>query len=96
VNADNPDVMEIWNLVFIQYNRDSNGLHPLPATHVDTGMGFERMVRVLQNKKSNYETDVFLPLINELIHLSGKEYSGDKHQSAMNVIADHIRTLTLQ
>jgi alanyl-tRNA synthetase len=94
VNAGNPDVMEIWNLVFIQYNRDSNGqLDELPDKHVDTGMGFERMVRVLQNKNSNYETDVFLPLINELINITGKEYSG-KYEASMNVIADHVRTLT--
>ena len=94
VNADNPDVMEIWNLVFIQYNRDSTGkLHDLPQKHVDTGMGFERMVRVLQNKSSNYLTDVFLPLVNELINITGKEYSG-KFEAPMNVIADHVRTLT--
>jgi alanyl-tRNA synthetase len=94
VNAGIPEVMEIWNLVFIQYNRDTEGkLHDLPAKHVDTGMGFERMVRVLQNKRSNYETDVFLPLINELISITGKDYSG-KYEASMNVIADHIRTLT--
>ncbi|HJY63340.1 MAG TPA: alanine--tRNA ligase, partial [Ignavibacteria bacterium] len=94
VNAGNPDVMEIWNLVFIQYNRDEKGvLHELPQKHVDTGMGFERMVRVLQNKNSNYETDVFLPMINELIQITGKEYKG-KYEASMNVIADHIRTLT--
>ncbi|MCC6865165.1 MAG: alanine--tRNA ligase [Ignavibacteria bacterium] len=94
VNSANPDVMEIWNLVFIQYNRDSNGnLHELPAKHVDTGMGFERMVRVLQNKSSNYLTDVFEPLINVLINITGKEYSG-KYEASMNVIADHVRTLT--
>ncbi|MEO8513643.1 MAG: alanine--tRNA ligase [Ignavibacteria bacterium] len=94
VNADNPDVMEIWNLVFIQYNRDTTGqLDELPQKHVDTGMGFERIVRVLQNKSSNYLTDVFLPLINELINITGKEYSG-KYEAPMNVIADHVRTLT--
>ncbi len=94
VNADNPDVMEIWNLVFIQYNRDNAGkLHDLPQKHVDTGMGFERMVRVLQNKSSNYLTDVFLPLVNELINITGKEYSG-RFEAPMNVIADHVRTLT--
>lgn len=94
VNTD-PRIVEIWNLVFIQYNRDADGkLHELPKKHVDTGMGFERMVSVLQKKKSNYETDIFLPLINELIHITGKEYSGDKYTSAMNVIADHVRTLT--
>lgn len=94
VNAGNPDVMEIWNLVFIQYNRDSSGtLHDLPQKHIDTGMGFERMVRVLQNKTSNYQTDVFIPVINELINISGKEYSG-RYEAPMNVIADHVRTLT--
>ncbi|MGA2667461.1 MAG: alanine--tRNA ligase [Ignavibacteria bacterium] len=86
---------ELWNLVFIQYNRDEKGeLHDLPKKHVDTGMGFERTVCILQNKSSNYETDIFLPLINELINLTGKEYSGEKHTSAMNVIADHIRALS--
>ncbi len=76
VNAGKDEVIELWNLVFIQYNRDEKGtLHDLPQKHVDTGMGFERVVRVLQNKNSNYETDVFLPLINELIQLSGKDYS---------------------
>jgi alanyl-tRNA synthetase len=95
INSGNPEVIELWNLVFIQYNRDSKGeLHPLPKRHVDTGMGFERLVRVLQNKTSNYETDIFLPLINELIYLTGKDYTGDKIQSAMNVVADHIRALT--
>lgn len=95
VNSGDPEVVEIWNLVFIQYNRDAKGeLHPLPMKHVDTGMGFERVVRILQNKKSNYETDVFLPLINEIIHLSKKEYFGDNNMSAMNVVADHVRTLT--
>lgn len=95
VNSGNPEVIELWNLVFIQYDRVSDDvLHELPAKHVDTGMGFERLVRVLQNKNSNYETDVFLPLINELISITGKEYSGDKNISAMNVIADHVRALT--
>ena len=95
INSGNDDVIEIWNLVFIQYDRDEKGkLHDLPQKHVDTGMGFERVVRVLQKKNSNYETDVFLPLINELIDITKKEYSGDKHQSSMNVIADHVRTLT--
>jgi alanyl-tRNA synthetase len=94
VNAGNPDVMEIWNLVFIQYNRDSTGqLDELPDKHIDTGMGFERMVRVHQNKTSNYLTDVFLPVINEIISITGKEYSG-RYEAPMNVIADHVRTLT--
>ncbi len=86
--------VELWNLVFIQYNRDASGkLHELPMRHVDTGMGFERVVSILQNKKSNYETDIFLPLINELINLTGKDYTG-KYIPSMNVIADHIRALT--
>jgi alanyl-tRNA synthetase len=86
---------ELWNLVFIQYNRDEKGeLHDLPKKHVDTGMGFERVVSVLQNKSSNYETDIFLPLINELINITGKEYSGKIFIPAMNVIADHIRALS--
>ncbi|HEY3251723.1 MAG TPA: alanine--tRNA ligase, partial [Ignavibacteria bacterium] len=94
INAGNPEVMEIWNLVFIQYDKDNEGkLLELPQRHVDTGLGFERTVRVLQNKNSNYETDIFLPLINELIQITGKEYSG-KYIAPMNVVADHIRTLT--
>ena len=104
VNAGLPDVMEIWNLVFIQYNRDSGGtLTPLPAKHVDTGMGFERMCAVLQNKESNYDTDVFTPLIERIGAGTGKSYDGrmtgiEKGQldidTAMRVIADHIRALT--
>lgn len=87
--------VELWNLVFIQYNRDAEGkLHELPMKHVDTGMGFERIVSILQNKKSNYETDCFLPLIDELINITGKDYLGEKYISSMNVIADHIRALT--
>jgi alanyl-tRNA synthetase len=94
VNAGKEDVIEIWNLVFIQYNRDSSGnLNPLPQKHVDTGMGFERVVRVLQNKKSNYETDLFQPLINKISEITGKEYSGE-NISSINAIADHIRALT--
>ncbi|MCX6169348.1 MAG: alanine--tRNA ligase [Ignavibacteriales bacterium] len=105
VNAGSPLCIEIWNLVFIQYNRDANGtLHDLPAKHVDTGMGFERVCAVLQNKKSNYDTDVFMPIINEIAKLSGAQYDeklsvdDNSHvgQSniSMRVIADHIRTLT--
>jgi alanyl-tRNA synthetase len=95
INMGEPNEIELWNLVFIQYNRDEKGvLHELPQKHVDTGMGFERIVRVLQNKRSNYETDVFLPLIDELIQITGKDYTGEKFSSAMNVIADHIRALT--
>lgn len=95
INMGEPNEIELWNLVFIQYNRDEKGvLHELPQKHVDTGMGFERIVRVIQNKKSNYETDIFLPLIDELIQITGKDYTGDKFTSAMNVIADHVRALT--
>ncbi|HTP12777.1 MAG TPA: alanine--tRNA ligase, partial [Bacteroidota bacterium] len=105
VNAGLPTVMEIWNLVFIQYNRDESGvLHPLPAKHVDTGMGFERVCAVLQGKDSNYDTDVFSPIIRKISELTGKAYDGslrpdlDRSQSeidtAMRVIADHVRTLT--
>lgn len=98
VNADNPQVIEIWNLVFIQYNRNDNGiLEPLNGTYVDTGMGFERIVRVLQGKNSNYDTDVFMPLIEKISVLSGIEYThseGAKTDIAMRVIADHIRTLS--
>jgi len=94
VNAGNENVVEIWNLVFIQYNRKKDKeLELLPMKHVDTGMGFERIVRVLQNKKSNYETDIFLPLINKICDISDKVYESE-NIPAMNVIADHIRTLT--
>ncbi len=95
VNAGSPLCIEIWNLVFIQYNRDEHGkLHDLPAKHVDTGMGFERVCAVIQNKKSNYDTDVFTPLINEISKLSGIKYEKEEDSIAMRVIADHIRTLT--
>ncbi len=95
VNAGVPECIELWNLVFIQYNRDADGvLHDLPMKHVDTGMGFERMCAVLQNKKSNYDTDVFQPLIKATEKLSGINYSGEENQIAMRVIADHVRTLT--
>lgn len=87
--------IELWNLVFIQFNRNEKGeLEPLPAKHVDTGMGLERIVAVLQGKNSNYDTDLFQPLIEEISRLTGKEYVGDKNQIAMRVIADHIRMLT--
>jgi len=95
VNQDHPQVIEIWNLVFIQYNRKSDGaLERLPAQHVDTGMGFERLCMVLQNKKSNYDTDVFMPLIDELALLSGKRYrENDRIDVAMRVVADHVRAI---
>lgn len=98
VNAGVPEVIEIWNLVFIQYNRQSDGsLEELSAKHVDTGMGFERICAVIQKKSSNYDTDVFSPIITELEKLSGKKYSRDLDDPdgiAMRVIADHIRTLS--
>lgn len=94
INAGKEDVIEIWNLVFIQYNRDEKGiLTPLPKKHVDTGMGFERTVRVLQKKKSNYETDIFLPIIEEITKIIGTEYTGE-NISSVNAIADHVRCLT--
>ena len=77
VNAGIPEVMEIWNLVFIQYNRDETGkLTPLPSKHVDTGMGFERVCAVLQNKNSNYDTDVFSPIINKISEITNQPYNG--------------------
>ena len=95
VNSGVEEVIEIWNLVFIQYNRDAEGnLHDLPMKHIDTGMGFERLVRVLQNKKSNYDTDVFKPLIDEVEKISGADQKEKDNLIAMRVIADHIRTLT--
>jgi alanyl-tRNA synthetase len=97
VNAGVPECIEIWNLVFIQYNRDEKGvLHELPAKHVDTGMGFERVCAVLQKKSSNYDTDVFTPLINEVAKMSGLQYekAAEEQKVAMRVAADHIRTLT--
>ena len=95
VNKDHPQVIEIWNLVFMQYNRKADGtLEPLPAKVIDTGMGFERLCMALQGKKSNYDTDVFTPLISEISRLSGKEYGRDeKTDVAMRVIADHVRTI---
>lgn len=95
VNAGSPDCIEIWNLVFIQYNRDETGkLNELPAKHVDTGMGFERMVAVIQNKKSNYHTDVFSPLIDKISEITGIPQENENDLIAMRVIADHVRTLT--
>ncbi len=95
VNAGVEECIEIWNLVFIQYNRDEQGtLHELPHKHVDTGMGFERVTAVLQDKKSNYDTDVFMPIIKEIAKISRIEYRDPDHKIAMRVIADHARTLT--
>ncbi|MEO6136210.1 MAG: alanine--tRNA ligase, partial [Ginsengibacter sp.] len=96
VNNDDPQVIEIWNNVFIQYNRKKDGsLELLPAKHVDTGMGFERLVRVLQNKKSNYDTDVFSKTIEEIEKISGKkyDYSDTKEAISFRVISDHIRAI---
>jgi len=95
VNAGSPLCIEIWNLVFIQYNRLPDGsLEPLKDKFVDTGMGFERICAVLQNKKSNYDTDIFTPLIRRIEELTNKKYDSENNQIAMRVISDHIRTLT--
>jgi alanyl-tRNA synthetase len=96
VNKDDPQVIEIWNLVFMQYNRMANGqLVELPAKHVDTGMGFERLVRVLQGKTSNYDTDVFQPIIQAIAKMSGIEYGkAEKTDVAMRVVADHLRAVS--
>ena len=86
---------EIWNLVFIQYNRDAEGnLHPLPEKHVDTGMGFERIVAILQGVDSNYKTDVFVPILEEISNLTNRDYFDDERGVPHRVIADHIRCLT--
>ncbi|MBI5463850.1 MAG: alanine--tRNA ligase, partial [Ignavibacteriales bacterium] len=105
VNAGLPELMEIWNLVFIQYNRDENGkLTPLPSKHVDTGLGFERVCAVLQGKNSNYDTDVFTPIIKRISEITKQPYNGSLQSTignrqleidiSMRVIADHVRTLT--
>ncbi|MDC3109890.1 alanine--tRNA ligase [Flavobacteriales bacterium] len=96
VNMDHPSVIELWNLVFIQYNRLSNGtLVELPEKHIDTGMGFERLVRVIQKKDSNYDTDIFMPLIIAIEGMSDKKYgSNEQVDVAMRVIADHVRAVS--
>jgi len=96
VNADHPQVIEIWNLVFIQFNRDMQGkLHPLKNKHVDTGMGFERLCRVIQRKTSNYDTDVFTPVLKVLEGISGIAYGSDEQcDVAFRVVADHLRAVS--
>ena len=95
VNKDHPQAIEIWNLVFMQFNRKADGsLEPLPAKVIDTGMGFERLCMALQGKTSNYDTDVFQPIIKVIAGMAGTTYGTDKQQDiAMRVIADHIRTI---
>ena len=95
VNKDHPQVIEIWNLVFMQFNRKADGtLEPLPAKVIDTGMGFERLCMALQGKTSNYDTDVFQPIIKVIAEMSGTSYGQNQQQDvAMRVIADHIRTI---
>jgi alanyl-tRNA synthetase len=98
VNADDPYVIEIWNNVFMEFNRKADGsLEYLPAKHVDTGMGFERLVRVIQGKNSNYDTDLFTPLLEKVENLSKKKYgrSDSREDIAMRVIVDHIRAISL-
>jgi len=98
VNNDHPQVVEIWNLVFMQFNRKADGsLENLPAKHIDTGMGFERLCMALQHKESNYDTDVFTPLINKVEELSGEKYTGiltDEKDIAIRVVVDHIRAVS--
>ena len=95
VNKDNPQVIEIWNNVFMQYNRKADGsLEPLPNRHVDTGMGFERLVRVVQHKTSNYDTDVFTPILAKIEEITHFKYgAAEETDIAMRVMADHIRTI---
>ena len=96
VNKDDPQVIEIWNIVFMQFNRKADGsLEPLSMNVIDTGMGFERLVRALQGKHSNYDTDIFQPIINEISRLSGKEYGKTEEVDvAMRVISDHLRAVS--
>ena len=96
VNEDHPQVIEIWNLVFMQYNRFSDGnLKPLPNSHVDTGMGFERLAMIMQGVKSNYDTDIFQPIIQAIAKTAGLKYGeSEKQDIAMRVIADHIRAIS--
>ncbi len=96
VNKDHPQVIEIWNLVFMQYNRFSDGnLKPLPNSHVDTGMGFERLAMIMQGVKSNYDTDIFQPIIQAIAKKAGLKYGeNEKQDIAMRVIADHIRAIS--
>ncbi|WP_027066330.1 alanine--tRNA ligase [Maribacter sp. Hel_I_7] len=95
VNQDHPQVVEIWNLVFMQYNRKADGsLESLPAKHVDTGMGFERLCMVLQGVQSNYDTDIFMPLIREIEVITNSEYGkNEENDIAIRVISDHIRAV---
>ena len=95
INKDHPQVVEIWNLVFMEFNRKANGsLDPLPNKHIDTGMGFERLCMVLQNVTSNYDTDVFTPIIREIETISGLDYGKQlKQDIAIRVIADHVRAV---
>ena len=96
VNKDDPQVIEIWNIVFMQFNRKADGsLEPLSMNVIDTGMGFERLVRAMQGKHSNYDTDIFQPIIKEISRLSGKEYGKEEDiDVAMRVIADHMRAVS--
>ena len=98
VNNDHPQVVEVWNLVFMEFNRKADGsLEKLPAQHVDTGMGFERLCMALQGKTSNYDTDVFTPLISKVESVSGKKYTGileDEKDIAIRVVVDHIRAVS--
>jgi alanyl-tRNA synthetase len=96
VNEDHPQVIEIWNLVFMQYNRFADGsLKPLPNSHVDTGMGFERLAMIMQGVKSNYDTDIFQPMIQTIAKKAGVKYGeNEKQDIAMRVIADHIRAIS--